>query len=440
MATGYDASAPGGQGEGISGGSSVQEIAATDSSAGMSSGGQGLSHLGGGVNQAGGRAYNERLTLSLIRLNGPLPKAELARLTGLTVQTITQIIRRLEAEGLVVANAPVRGRVGQPYVPFALNPLGALSFGVKIGRRSTEIVLCDLAGSVIGVERRAYAYPVPEEVFRFVTGTIQALRKGQDKGQRYAGIGVAVPFDLWKWAAVVDAPAGVLEGWRDLDLAAALRERTGLATFVANDATAACGAELAYVLRGQSIDMMYLFVGSFAGGGVVLNGVLQHGRTGNAGALGSMPVTVGGRGGQLIHHASLLTLERAVARAGGDATIISDPDNDWNCLGATLDHWIANAADALAQALVAGASVFDFGHMRIDGAVPRAVLFDLVEATRRAIGRHDLQGLSPFVIEPGGLGADARALGGAMLPLFNSFAAAQDVLLKDIPRDEGSAA
>jgi len=418
----------------------VQEIAATDSSAGMSNGGQGLSHLGGGVNQAGGRAYNERLALSLIRLNGPLPKAELARLTGLTVQTITQIIRRLEAEGLVVANAPVRGRVGQPYVPFALNPLGALSFGVKIGRRSAEIVLCDLAGGVIAKERRAYAYPVPDEVVRFVAGTIQALRNGQGAGQRYAGIGVAVPFELWKWAEVVDAPPGKLDGWRDFNIAGELGRRTGLATLVSNDATAACGAELAYVLRGQSIDMMYIFVGSFAGGGVVLNGSLLQGRTGNAGALGSMPVVVGGRRGQLIHHASLLTLERAVAQAGGDSALVNLPEGNWSSLEPALTVWIDNAADALAQTLVSGAAVMDFAHMRIDGALPRPVLLRLVEATRLATARFDLQGLSPFEIEPGGLGQDARALGGAMLPLFNSFAAAQDVLLKDIPKDEGSAA
>lgn len=396
-------------------------------------GGGGLSHLGGGVNQAGGRAYNERLTLSLIRLNGPLPKAELARLTGLTVQTITQIIRRLEADGLVVPNAPVRGRVGQPYVPFALNPMGALSVGVKIGRRSAEIVLCDLTGQVLNSERRAYAYPVPAEVIGFVVEAVRRIRRERGAAQRYAGIGVAVPFELWKWAEVVDAPPGVLDGWRDFDIGGELGARTGLSTIVSNDATAACGAELAHSMRGSNIDMLYLFVGSFAGGGIVLNGMLQHGRTGNAGALGSMPVTVGGRRGQLIGHASLMALERAVTRAGGDAALVIDPDGDWSCLGAALDHWITCAAEALAQTIVAGASIFDFGHMRIDGALPRDVLLRLVEATRRAVGGLDLQGLSMFEIEPGGLGASARVLGGAMLPIIENFACGQDVLLKTVP-------
>ncbi|HET7714638.1 MAG TPA: winged helix-turn-helix domain-containing protein, partial [Bauldia sp.] len=89
-----------------------------------------------GTNQSGVRLYNERLVLSLIRRHESLPKAEIARLTGLSPQTITIIMRALEADGLVVKRNRQRGKVGQPSVPFALNPDGALSLGVKVGRRS----------------------------------------------------------------------------------------------------------------------------------------------------------------------------------------------------------------------------------------------------------------------------------------------------------------
>ncbi len=283
----------------------------------VSDGAPALASLGGGANQAGGRAYNERLTLSLIRLNGPLPKAELARLTGLSAQTLSQIVKRLEVDGLLVPQEPLRGRIGQPSVPYALNPLGVLSFGVKIGRRSAELVLCDFHGRVLDRARRAYPYPAPEQVLGFVLGEIARMRSRYPE-RRLAGIGVAMPFDLWKWADEVDAPDGALEGWKQLDVAAALSTATGLPTYVANDATAACGAELAYKRRGSNIDMLYLFIGTFAGGGIVLNGALHQGRTGNAGALGSMPVTLDGRRGQLIHHASLFVLERWLIREGLD--------------------------------------------------------------------------------------------------------------------------
>ena len=67
-----------------------------------------------GSNQIGMRQYNERVVLHAIRLHGSLPKADLARLTQLSTQTVSLIIDRLHADGLVVKQAAVRGRVGQP--------------------------------------------------------------------------------------------------------------------------------------------------------------------------------------------------------------------------------------------------------------------------------------------------------------------------------------
>ena len=56
-----------------------------------------------GSNHVGMRQFNERVVLQAIRLNGSLPKADLARLTGLTAQTIGLITTRLEDDGLLLA-------------------------------------------------------------------------------------------------------------------------------------------------------------------------------------------------------------------------------------------------------------------------------------------------------------------------------------------------
>jgi predicted NBD/HSP70 family sugar kinase len=394
---------------------------------------EGLSRLGGGANQSGARAYNERLALSLIRRNGPLPKAELARLTGLSAQTLSIIMRRLESDGLVVAQEPMRGRIGQPSVPYALNPAGAMSFGVKIGRRSTDVVLCDFLGAIRARGKLTYAYPEPERVLAFVAQQMAALRKAQARKRRIIGAGIAMPFELWKWADQVDAPAGALDGWRDLDIARDIQRRTGLRALIANDATAACGAELARIERGAKMDFLYFFVGSFIGGGVVLNGAVYAGTTANAGAVGSMPVPRNGKVTQLIEHASLISLERALQRRRADAAILQDPGQDWASLGAALARWIEQAAEAIALAIVAGVSIIDVPLICIDGAVPADVREKLVGATRAHVAKLDLQGLSRFEIVAGTLGADARALGGAMLPLVANYASDTDVLLKSMP-------
>jgi DNA-binding MarR family transcriptional regulator len=80
-----------------------------------------------GSNQASLRAYNERLVLSLVRRHGGQAKADIARSTGLSAQTVSVIMRALEEERLLVRGAPVKGRVGQPSVPMHLAPDGAFS-------------------------------------------------------------------------------------------------------------------------------------------------------------------------------------------------------------------------------------------------------------------------------------------------------------------------
>src|SRR5664279_710468 len=132
-------------------------------------------NLARGTNQNGVRLYNERLVLSLIRKEGCLPKAEIARQTGLSAQTITVIMRQLEADHLVVKQGRTRGKIGQPSVPFALNPAGAYSLGLKIGRRSNDLVLIDMLGGVRRSLHEAGSYPTPHSVSDFVTRGIAEI-------------------------------------------------------------------------------------------------------------------------------------------------------------------------------------------------------------------------------------------------------------------------
>ena len=78
---------------------------------------------------------------------------------------------------------------------------------------------------------------------------------------------------------------------------------------------------------GHALDFLYFFIGSFVGGGIVLNGSLYPGRTGNAGALGSLPVPAladpAGRGSQqLIRSASIYVLEQQLLAAGRDPAVL----------------------------------------------------------------------------------------------------------------------
>ncbi|HUO53293.1 MAG TPA: ROK family transcriptional regulator [Rhodoblastus sp.] len=390
-----------------------------------------------GANLPRVRAYNERLVLSLVRKFSNLPKAEIARLTGLSAQTASVIVRALEGDGLLLRMEPNRGRVGQPSVPLRLNPDGAYAFGLHIGRRNVSLMLMDFVGAVRGEVQVRYAYPDIADLLAFTAKSLATLTEGlsDEQRRRIAGLGVAVPFELWNWGREVGAPDAVLEAWRNCDLQAELERLSGLPVTISNDATAACGAELTFGGGREFEDFLYFFVGYFAGGGVVLNGELYSGRQGNAGALGSMPVMIRDRATgaverrQLIHSASLYGLERQL-REGGVDPVAFFRSQAWDSLGPILDDWLEEAADGLAQAIVAAVSVIDFGQALIDGGFPADVRRRLIELVRQKVGEMDVQGLSPFAIDEGSIGANARTLGAASLPFFARFLLNQNVLFK----------
>ncbi|PDS80508.1 ROK family transcriptional regulator [Rhizobium sp. L43] len=393
----------------------------------------------GGANQVRVRAYNERLVLSLVRLYGALSKADIARRSGLSAQTVSVIMRVLEKEGLLSRGEPVRGRVGQPSIPMHINPDAVYSFGLKMGRRSADLVLMDFVGRIRMQLHKTYAYPLPEEILTFVTAGIQELEDRLDDKQRgrIAGLGIAAPFELWNWAEEVGAPPGAMEVWREVDLQADIAARVSHPVFMQNDATSACGAELVFGVGPSYPDFVYFFIGSFIGGGIVLNSAIFSGRTGTAGAIGPLPVR--GKNGetkQLLEIASIFVLENMLRERGIDPEPLWYSADDWVDFGEPMESWIQDSAKALAQAIVAAASILDFSAAVIDGGFPHWVRSRVVQATIDEAAKLDLQGVvMPEIIE-GAVGAQARAIGGASLPIFARYLTDQNVLFKEVDHAE----
>jgi predicted NBD/HSP70 family sugar kinase len=335
--------------------------------------------------------------------------------------------------------APMRGRVGQPTIPFSLDPEGAFAFGLKIGRRSCDLVLIDFDGQIRQRVHETYPYPTPEKVLDLVTRMLPVATRTLSRRQlqRLAGLGIASPFQLWNWDVETGAPPGALEVWRSVDIAAEVSRLCSCSVTLFNDATSACAAEFFFGESWRHRDFLYFFVGSFVGGGLVLDGALYPGRTGNAAALGSMPVRPIGatddRMVQLISAASIYQLERRLSAAGIDPSSIWRTPDLWADFGEHLDKWVEEASYALACATIAAVAVIDVKAVVIDGAMPTAVRNRLVSRTMHHFAALDQRGLSDLTIAPGSIGPDARAIGGAALPLIKNFARDREVLFKDAP-------
>ncbi|MDB5506323.1 MAG: family transcriptional regulator [Devosia sp.] len=394
--------------------------------------------LSRGTNQTGVRLYNERLVLSLIRRHGHLPKADIARLTGLTPQTISIITNQLAADGLLLRGSPSRGRVGQPSVPHSLNPSGAYAFGLKIGRRSVDLYLIDFVGTVLHSVHKIYRYPTPEGIRSFAHEAIVELLAELPEATRLriAGLGIGAPYEMWAWPEEIGAPQADIDAWRTVDIRADLAQLFPWPVYFSNDITAACAAELMFGRGAEHPDYLYVFIGSFIGGGLVLDSHLFPGRTRNAGALGSMPAgdrrTGRARTPQLMNIASIYVLERKLIAEGRNADFLWQSPDDWgDDFEPALGEWIDEVAESLAHAIVAAIAVIDVEIVIIDGAVPTTVRSRIVDRTREAIGLVNVQGLSPFRLIEGTLGNAARAMGGAAIPLLANFTQDREVLFKD---------
>lgn len=377
-----------------------------------------------GSNQSGMRAWNERLVLGLVRQHGAMAKSDIARSTGLSAQTVSVIMRALERDGLLVRGEPIRGRIGQPSVPMSLDAEGAFFFGLKIGRRSADLALVDFLGRVRGARRKIYRYPTPDAVLAFVAEALPALTAAlpRDKRDRVGGLGVAMPFQLWSWVQVIGAPQAEMDAWRDRDMQAELAALSGLPVFLQNDASAACGAELVFGAGEKPKDFLYFYFGYFIGGGLVLNGQLFTGQFGNAAGVGPMPVPgPDGRMRRLMSVASLSVLAEAIEATGASADQLWESPDSWDVAEAVLDRWIDGAAEGLASAILSAATLLEMQAVLIDGWMPRSVRAEMVRRTEAAFYRLDLSGVEPPAIREGSVGAEARALGAAAIPLSQRY-------------------
>lgn len=380
--------------------------------------------LGSGLSQRGVRDHNARLLLSLIQRHGGLPASDLAKYAGLSPPTVSTILRRLEDEGFVFKGDPVRGKVGKPSTPMLLAPDGAFSFGLKIGRRSSEVALIDFAGRLRDERHFTYQRPIPSEVFAFVQDSLEGITTQMSSAdvQRVCGLGVAAAFEIWNWPIENARSQPEFTEWRDVNLRDDLHQLTGLPVSLLNDATAACQAEHIYGRGREFQDYAYFFIGAFIGGGIVLDNAVFEGRRGNAGALGSLrSIGPNGESMQLVDMASIRQLEQRLSEVDIDPRRLwTDPDS-WKTLSRYVDPWLGQTAQEISKAALSVCSVIDFEAILIDGAFPQAVRTELVDRVRRYVATQDARGLIRPRIEEGTIGAKARAIGAATRPIDEQF-------------------
>jgi predicted NBD/HSP70 family sugar kinase len=229
-------------------------------------------------------------------------------------------------------------------------------------------------------------------------------------------------------------PPEVAARWPATDLRAEVQALGDWPVHLLKDTAAACVAELV-AGRGRSTpSFLYVFVDTFIGGGLVIDSHLRAGVHGNAGAIGSLPLARSDAKGapppQLLSVASLNNLERLYQAAGLDIGAVADERALQAPWAPVTQRWLDEAGTAIAFAINGTACLLDLDCVIVDGSFSRALQAALLHAVERALAGYSWEGVNRPRLQPGTIGPDARAIGGALLPLHANFAPDRDLFLK----------
>jgi predicted NBD/HSP70 family sugar kinase/biotin operon repressor len=315
------------------------------------------------------RGHNRALVLQTLYSAGQQSRADVARRTGLTRVTVSDLVGELIAEGLVVETGQRDG--SRPGKPATLLDIGRSAFhvvGIDLSDHSMfRGAVLDLAGTILARAELPLAGGVGDDALATVFALADELVSLTSRP--ILGIGVGSP-------GVVDA-GGVVRGapnlgWVDLPLRSLLAERFGGPVVVANDANAAILAEHSF--GNAEGDTMLVAVGHGVGAGLLLGGSLLAGGRFAAGEIGH--VVVGTDGGDECSCGKFGCLETWLAAPRLEARIRRAP--------AKREAILREAGRRLGIALAPIVGALDLSEVVLSGP-PELLDGALADATRQTV-------------------------------------------------------
>ncbi|MEU9144836.1 ROK family transcriptional regulator [Streptomyces sp. NPDC048349] len=367
------------------------------------------------------RANLERVVRA-VRLAGSLTQAEIARTTGLSAATVSNIVRELKEGGTVeVTDTSAGGRRARSV---SLSGDAGIVIGVDFGHTHLRVAVGNLAHQVLAEE----AEPLDVDaswvegfdraealVGRLIAGLGVSLHKA-------IGVGLGVPGPIDVESGTLGSTA-ILPGWAGINPREELSRRLGVPVYVDNDANLGALGELVWGSGRGVKDLAYIKVASGVGAGLVINGQIYRGPGGTAGEIGhitldeSGPVCRCGNRGCLEtfaaaryvlpllqgSHGPELTMERVVelARDGdpGCRRVITD-------VGRHVGSGVASLCNLLNPSrVVLGGSLAEAGEL-------------VLAPIRESVGRYAIPSAArQLSVLTGSLGGRAEVLGALALVL-----------------------
>lgn len=233
--------------------------------------------------------------IDAIRGAGEISRVELVRSMGSNAATISTVVRSLIDDGLVVESGRAASTGGKPPVLLALAPDSRYAVGVSLDHSGISYVVANLGGAIVGrLRRRGFGADTPADVVQRIGAELTSLvdHVGVDP-TRLLGVGVVSPGPITGSNGMALSPP-TMRAWREFPLAEALAVGTGLPVLVENDASAAAVGEYWAGPGAPSRCFAAIYMGTGIGAGLVVDGVLHRGASGNTGEIGHICVDLSG--------------------------------------------------------------------------------------------------------------------------------------------------
>ncbi|AZK97183.1 MULTISPECIES: ROK family transcriptional regulator [Streptomyces] len=367
------------------------------------------------------RANLERVVRA-VRMAGSLTQADIARSTGLSAATVSNIVRELKESGTVEVTPTSAG--GRRARSISLSSDAGVVVGVDFGHTHLRVAIANLAHEVLAEDAEpldvdSSAGTGFDRAERMVGRLIAATGAGPGK---VLGVGLGVPGPIDGESGVIGATS-MLPGWVGSNPGKEMSERLGVPVHVDNDANLGALGELVWGAARGVADLAYVKVAGGVGAGLVMGGRIYRGPGGTAGEVGHLtldesgPVCRCGNRGCLETFAAVpyvlpllepahgpgLTMDRVVALAR---------EGDPGCRRVIADtgRHVAVGVGALCNLLnprvvVVGGEIAEAGEL-------------LLEPLRSALTRYTIPTAARHLtVVKGALGARAEVLGGIALVL-----------------------
>ena len=267
------------------------------------------------------RAMNEQMLLGHIRMSGPVSRADLARISGLSKPTVSLALANVERAGLVRIAGQRTGVPGRTAQLYEVRPEAGFVLGLDIGLKYLRGAVADLAGEVRTRDsRKVVATSVRGRLAELVELADDLCARAGTSRQSVTQTVIGTPgvYDPQRNAIAL---TGGLAGWDRPAALTGLREAFGPSLVLENDVDAAALAERTHGYGRDCESFAFVHVGTGIGMGLVLDGRLHRGVHGVAGEIAFMPLGEGESGdarrrGPLEAAAAAAGIVRAARKAG----------------------------------------------------------------------------------------------------------------------------